>query len=425
MTMQDGGTASAQESLVLVRNMMRLSVSTICYVRSLFPDNHFIDKKVAGIRIKALTEQSAESKLILQWLEEGVFQAIHQKYVKTVSFAVLSEGDEVLESYDFDIQYPPQSSENSNERRHGSASLSVSQGPGRDYSKQTLASNMKSLLHQLIEQTTKLAALPEVRTITMRLTFNSTAPAEYEPPFFAGVSKEMRERYRKAGLVFLNLGELHSKHHELQFSCRTGGVENSPMIVSTLSPGPACSVEEEVSPQLAEILEDVDHAPPHALLALRAFMFIGGAQDVSTSDLTKRFNVTPDGALAVLSQLREWRAIEEIPLAGGSRYSVVSRAAEYIANKAVDSEHFFPLLGSQEQNTMRKLLRQEATNEHREATPNCSNELVTSLLGCKRDASQMTVDSQPRSVLLGDEPRISSIQRPLKMRGEYPFNQAR
>jgi meiosis-specific protein len=70
-----------QESLTVVRNLLRTATSTICYIRNLFPEECFVDRLISGIQIKTLVPTTHESKTITDWLEEGVFDAIKKKYV--------------------------------------------------------------------------------------------------------------------------------------------------------------------------------------------------------------------------------------------------------------------------------------------------------------------------------------------------------
>jgi len=68
-----------QQSLIVVRNLMRTATSTICYLRNLFPEECFIDRSISGLQIKSLQPESKESKTLIDWLEKGVFDALQKK----------------------------------------------------------------------------------------------------------------------------------------------------------------------------------------------------------------------------------------------------------------------------------------------------------------------------------------------------------
>lgn len=72
---------SPTESLALVRNLLRTAVSTISYMRSLFPDDCYTNVKIAGNTVKSLIRKTPESTALINWLERGVFDAIKRKYV--------------------------------------------------------------------------------------------------------------------------------------------------------------------------------------------------------------------------------------------------------------------------------------------------------------------------------------------------------
>lgn len=47
----------------------------------MFPESCFQDRVLSGMNVKTLLPTSQESKLIIEWLEKGVFEALEKKYV--------------------------------------------------------------------------------------------------------------------------------------------------------------------------------------------------------------------------------------------------------------------------------------------------------------------------------------------------------
>ena len=100
-----------EQSLTLVRNLLRTSISTICFFRGLLPDDCFNMVKLSGLTIRQLLPENNDSKLILNWLEEGVFPSIAKKYIEQVIFAIyapLKENENyntLLETYCFHVVY--------------------------------------------------------------------------------------------------------------------------------------------------------------------------------------------------------------------------------------------------------------------------------------------------------------------------------
>lgn len=72
---------TSQESLTLVRNLMRTAISAVCYLRNLFPEKCFVDRTISGIQIKSLIPANKEARTLIDWLEKGVFHALELQYV--------------------------------------------------------------------------------------------------------------------------------------------------------------------------------------------------------------------------------------------------------------------------------------------------------------------------------------------------------
>lgn len=88
---------------------MRTAVSTITYMRNLFPEDCFQDNKLTGITIKTLLPKKPEARLLINWLEKGVFDALDKQYLTDVIFAIYtrnSDRNTLLECYQFHMDYP-------------------------------------------------------------------------------------------------------------------------------------------------------------------------------------------------------------------------------------------------------------------------------------------------------------------------------
>ncbi|CAM9966814.1 unnamed protein product, partial [Discosporangium mesarthrocarpum] len=79
------------QSLTLVKNLVRISISTVCHIRNIFPTNCFQERSYAGLRIYQLdcarrdpatnetVVRDQQAYMLTQWLEEGVFQAVERR----------------------------------------------------------------------------------------------------------------------------------------------------------------------------------------------------------------------------------------------------------------------------------------------------------------------------------------------------------
>ncbi|KAK6160403.1 hypothetical protein DH2020_003784 [Rehmannia glutinosa] len=61
-----------QDSLLLTRNLLRIAIFNISYIRGLFPEKYFNDKSVPALdmKIKKLMPMDAESRRLIDWMEK-------------------------------------------------------------------------------------------------------------------------------------------------------------------------------------------------------------------------------------------------------------------------------------------------------------------------------------------------------------------
>ena len=112
---------SKTNSTTVMKNLVRTSISQICYLRNMFPHDCFTTKKyVDDLFIQALTPaqevagsqpsiRNEEAWMLTRWLEEGVFVALEKQYLKSMTFSVYSgtiESRTFEESYIYEVTYP-------------------------------------------------------------------------------------------------------------------------------------------------------------------------------------------------------------------------------------------------------------------------------------------------------------------------------
>lgn len=80
----------------------------ISYIRGLFPEKYFSDKSVPALemKIKKLMPMDAESCRLIDWMEKGVYDALQNKYLKTLLFSVCEAiNGPMIEEYAFSFSY--------------------------------------------------------------------------------------------------------------------------------------------------------------------------------------------------------------------------------------------------------------------------------------------------------------------------------
>lgn len=185
---QTTDTVTQQQSVTLMRNILRSSISSIAYLRYLFPENNFVDTQLAGLKIKSLVEgDNKEIEALNKWMEQGVFDALEKHYLRALVFSVFAKFNDpssLLESYTFKFTYPSD----------GNVSLdfTATKSDGAPQSKLSFMSKEQiqqawcTMIRTLITLSHTLPPLPNERHIAMRLYYyEDVTPVDYNPPGFS------------------------------------------------------------------------------------------------------------------------------------------------------------------------------------------------------------------------------------------------
>eukprot|EP01039_Chlorochromonas_danica_P010013 gene10013-11073_t len=247
MTTSIVSTVSKTESMVLIKNMvsglyyslrsmhssnsslslteMRISISSICYFRDIFPSDCFKDKQYGTVNIHQLqgafkdeknvmVVKNKEAFLLTQWLERGVFAALESEYLSSMLFAIytkhpVTQADLLLESYEFKITYAG----NGKAAKINNADL---------HSKDAVKSQAAKFIRCLTEFTSTLEELPRERWLTIQLKYYDHTPADYEPEYFGPALDNLL-----AGLslpLVINVGNLDTA--EMNLKVKFAGLES-------------------------------------------------------------------------------------------------------------------------------------------------------------------------------------------------------
>ncbi|NWR39248.1 HORM2 protein, partial [Tachuris rubrigastra] len=170
-----------QQSLVLVKRLLAISVSCITYLRGLFPESSYGTRYLDDLCLKILREDKSclGSLQIVKWIQ-GCFDALEKQYVSFSShfyWSFLFLHKVVTELYQFKFKYKqnvPQMDISSNHREFVT-------GLCREDIKQA----SRLLLRKLYLLMQNLGPLPNDITLTMKLLYyNDVTPKDYQPPGF-------------------------------------------------------------------------------------------------------------------------------------------------------------------------------------------------------------------------------------------------
>ncbi|NXR46119.1 HORM2 protein, partial [Hippolais icterina] len=169
--------STEQQSLVLVKRLLAISMSCITYMRGLFPESSYGTRYLDDLCLKILREDKSclGSLQIVKWIQ-GCFDALEKQYVN-LRFYALNSNPTVTEMYQFKFKYKkkvPQMDISSNHREFvaGLCSKDVKQAS-------------RLLLRTLYLLMQDLGPLPNDITLSMKLLYyNDVTPKDYQPPGF-------------------------------------------------------------------------------------------------------------------------------------------------------------------------------------------------------------------------------------------------
>ncbi|CAN6196538.1 unnamed protein product [Urochloa humidicola] len=208
-----------QDSLLLTRNLLRIAIYNISYIRGLFHEKYFSDKSVPALemKIKKLMPMDAESRRLIDWMEKGVYDALQKKYLKTLLFCICEkEEGPMIEEYAFSFSYPNTSTEEvaMNMSRTGSKKGSATfTSNASEVTPDQMRSSACKMIRTLVSLMRTLDPMPEERTILMKLLYyDDVTPEDYEPPFFKGCADNEAINIWNKNPLKMEVGNVNSKH---------------------------------------------------------------------------------------------------------------------------------------------------------------------------------------------------------------------
>ncbi|XP_003211159.2 HORMA domain-containing protein 2 isoform X1 [Meleagris gallopavo] len=239
-----------QQSVVLVKRLLAISVSCITYLRGLFPESSYGTRYLDDLSLKILREDKSclGSFQIVKWIQ-GCFDALEKQYLHVAVLAMYTNPEEpetVTELYQFKFKYKKEVPE----MDIISNKANLVNGVCSEDMKQACS----LLIRKLYLLMQNLGPLPNDITLTMKLLYyNDVTPDDYQPPGFKK-DDNAGDLLFDGDPVNLKLGSVSTGFHTLKVKVTTenkrmGKVEsnliqkNSPTEIS--HQGLDCDEEEE------------------------------------------------------------------------------------------------------------------------------------------------------------------------------------
>ncbi|XP_029309234.1 zebrafish testis-expressed 38 isoform X2 [Cottoperca gobio] len=198
-----------QESVVFVKRMIAVAISSITYLRGIFPEDAYRSRYLEDLCIKVLRDDSNTpgSSKVVKWMM-GCFDALEKQYLQIVFIGVYTNQDEpncLIESYQFKFKYTEKGPE-MDICRNNDVEMQV-----------TLEDTKRAsvlLIRKLFVLMQTLDALPNNVYLTMKLYYyDDITPADYQPPGFK--EGECDSLWFEGMAVHFQVGEVQTAFHTL------------------------------------------------------------------------------------------------------------------------------------------------------------------------------------------------------------------
>ncbi|THH27739.1 hypothetical protein EUX98_g6459 [Antrodiella citrinella] len=239
---------TSQQSLQCIQTLLRAGLGCITYLRNLLPADNFSEsttyvlymsftyymlytpgyltsantdtpssqpsqsfdsfnsdrRNVSGFKIMTVTRgYTEEADKLLDYLENGIFDALQHQYLRSFIFAIYLDTDDpnnIVEAYTFNFRYytipgtttiVPVMSLGEDLMKMSISGPAKRTDPIVDATKKgrvptlgEVKKSLKSLIKNLIQATTQMDPLPRRRFATFKLFYHDHTPDDYEPPHF-------------------------------------------------------------------------------------------------------------------------------------------------------------------------------------------------------------------------------------------------
>ncbi|XP_056452453.1 zebrafish testis-expressed 38 isoform X1 [Gadus chalcogrammus] len=205
----DNELRTEQQSLVYVKRMMAVAVSSITYLRGIFPEDAYRSRYLEDLCIKVLRQdcRTPGASKVVKWMM-GCFDALEKRYLQMVFIGVHTNPDKrncIIESYQFKFKYTDKGPQ-MDVLRNQNVEMQMTLNDTKNAS--------VLLVRKLFLLMQNLEALPSDINLSMKLYYyDDLTPADYQPPGFQeGVCDNL---WFEGSAVHFRVGGVQTAHHAL------------------------------------------------------------------------------------------------------------------------------------------------------------------------------------------------------------------
>merc|ERR1719153_86726 len=186
---------------------MTVAISSITYIRGMFPEDAYVNKSLDKLSLKILKEKTEHENAgtLAGWLL-GAFEAIEKKYLKSLMLSVYVDPscpNTVHEMYIFRFSYP------------GGVPTCEVQGTNKQSAKvaqDDIYLTTQKLLRTVLLITQGLGPLPTSAYLSIKLTYyDEVTPTDYEPTGYCAT--DIIDPILPSGVQRYNSGKVSTAHH--------------------------------------------------------------------------------------------------------------------------------------------------------------------------------------------------------------------
>lgn len=172
--------------------------------------------------------------MLMDWIENGVQDALKHKYLETVTMGIFSDPSnphDVIETYTMGFSYPSSREHemimrlrsNTNKKGDNQGIPTVATSRVTASLDAPFKQQMIKMLRTLCILMQTLGPLPKKRYVTMQMTYyDELTPANYEPPCFTSSVFELNYLFKDPSSTFKHdFGAVASPHHRLRLALET------------------------------------------------------------------------------------------------------------------------------------------------------------------------------------------------------------
>jgi hypothetical protein len=213
---------SKVQSYSLCKNLLRASISEVCFLRNLFPSDCFRTITFANTTVRTLDSSSvtddtcrADLSQVMLW-QESAAEALDLGYLRAMVLSIYTAEDNredrsLIETYVFSFKIPEGGVPSMQLESKGGTSSSTT------FSLETVRNSAVSLVRTLVRVAETMKPLPDERILDVHLFYHSHTPEEWQPSSgaFSDSTDEAPVVFSGGAPLRMTLGAVASRHHSL------------------------------------------------------------------------------------------------------------------------------------------------------------------------------------------------------------------